>query len=305
MPLGKRLFVITVLCAATLAPLAAPSARATEDVCGPLTPAEEQLIKLRSDNDLLMKRVTQLETEKGIPIERLQRKKAQRLKEIAADVRLQRQATGDFAGFVTWMSANLAGYNRYIQAGSYAAVAARMLPVPYAGQASVFTKFVAQFTLALNSASIAITAYLASSQRFIDITDAIAPQKPLDEKALAAAAQFADQQLLKDMNDAQAKLASLSDLSSGALSFLESVNHYVCGTDEYFNRMKGVFKKDTDPKEKSFIAESTTSLRNQADRFNSRLRSFAELAKKETAGVKTLAVYDELAVEAVSVKQQL
>jgi len=299
----KRLPAAPFIGLAIIAVLASSPASASENACGPLTPSEEQIIKLQFDNDLLTKRVTQLETEKAIPVERLRWKKALRLKEIADDVRLQRQATSDFEGFVTWMSTNLAGYNRYIHAGSYAAVAARMLPVPYAGQASVFTKFVAQFTLALNASSASITTYLASSQRFIAMADAIDPLKPLDEKALADAARYADQQLLKDMNDTQIKLATLSDLSAGALSFLESVNYYVCGTDEYWNKMKGAFKKDMDPKEKSFISESTTSLKNQADRFNGRLKSFAELAKKETAGMKALAVYDELAAEAVSLKQ--
>jgi hypothetical protein len=62
--------------------------------------------------------------------------------------------------------------------------------------------------------------------------------------------------------------------------------------------MKGVFKKDIDPKEKSFISESTNTLKTQAGRFNSKLKVFDELGKKETASVKALAVYDELSLEA-------
>ena len=103
------------------------------------------------------------------------------------------------------------------------------------------------------------------------------------------------------MNDAQLKLATVSDLSSGALSFLESLNHYISGTDEYWNRMKGVFKKDIDPKEKSYISESTSNLKTQAGLFNRKLKAFEELGKKETAGVKALAVYDELSLEAQTV----
>jgi hypothetical protein len=198
------------------------------------------------------------------------------------------------------MSANLAGYNRYIQAGSYAAVVARVLPIPYAGQASIFTKFVAQFTVALNAASVSITNYLNSSQKFIAMTETIDPAKPLDEKAITEAAHFADQKLIKDMSDAQLKLSTVSDLSSGALSFLQSLDHYVSGTDEYWNKAKGIFKKDIDPKEKSFISESTGNLKIQADRFNSKLKIFDELGKKETASVKTLAVYDELTAEAMA-----
>jgi hypothetical protein len=241
-----------------------------------------------------------LESIKAIPVERLRQKKAIRLREIAADVKIQRQSTSDFEGFVKWMSANLAGYNRYIQAGSYAAVVARMLPIPYAGQASIFTKFVAQFTVALNAASVSINNYLNSSQKFIAMAEAIDPAKPLDEKVISETAHFADQKLLKDMGDAQLKLATVSDLSSGALSFLQSLDHYVSGTDEYWNKAKGIFRKDIDPKEKSFISENTNSLKIQADRFNSRLKVFEELGKKETASVKTLAVFDELTAEATS-----
>jgi hypothetical protein len=59
-----------------------------------------------------------------------------------------------------------------------------------------------------------------------------------------------------------------------------------------------VFRKDVDPKEKSYISESTNSLKLQAGRFNSKLKIFEELGKKETASVKSLAVYDELSLEA-------
>jgi len=288
-----QLMLVTVIIFGVSVP-----ASSAENSCSQLTPTGEQNLKLQQDNELLTQKIKQLESVKAIPVERLRRKKALRLKEIAVEVKSQRQSTSDFEGFVKWMSANLAGYNRYIQAGSYAAVVARMLPIPYAGQASIFTKFVAQFTVALNSASVSITSYLDSSQKFIAMTDAIDPQKTLDEKAVSEAAQFADHKLLKDMNDAQLKLATVSDLSSGALSFLESLNHYVSGTDEYWNRMKGVFKKDIDPKEKSYISESTNNLKTQAGRFNSRLKVFEELGNKETAGVKALAVYDELSFEA-------
>lgn len=277
--------------------LTTTTAYSAENACGPMTPAEEQTLKLQIDNELLTQKIKQLESIRAIPVERLRQKKAMRLKEIAADVKVQRQSTHDFEGFVTWMSANLAGYNRYIQAGSYAAVVAKMLPIPYAGQASIFTKFIAQFTVALNAASVSVTNYLTSSQKFIAMAEVIDPSKPLDEKAISDAAQFADQRLLKDMSDAQMKLATVSDLSSGALSFLESLNHYVSGTDEYWNKAKGIFKKDVDPKEKSFISESTNSLKTQADRFNGRLKTFEELGKKETASVKTLAVFDELTAE--------
>ena len=245
----------------------------------------------------LQQRLADLESRKIVTVERLRQKKIIRLKEIAADVKLQRQSTSDFERFVTWMSSNLAGYNRYIQAGSYAALLAKMLPIPYAGQASVFTKFISQFTVALNEASVSINKYHNSSHKFIILTDCIDPLKT-DEKKIQEAAEFAEQQLLKDMSNAQARLSMISDLSAGALSFLESLNHYVSGTDEYWNKMKGVFRKDIDPKEKSYISESTGNLRTQAERFNKKLLNFEALGKRENISVKSLTVYDELIAEA-------
>lgn len=268
-----------------------------ENSCGPMTPAEEQTLKLLQEHSLLSLRVQELEARRGVPEERLIQKKIMQLKEIAADAKLQRQSMEDFQGFVSWMNQNLAGFTKYIKAGSYAAVVGRMLPVPYAGQASVFTKFAAQFTVALNNASVSINSYLVTSQKYIVMVDAIDSSKTLDQKCVADASNFSDTVLLKDMNDTQTKLATVSDLSSGALSFLESLNHYMSGTDEYWNKAKGMFRKDVDPKEKSFISESTNSLKNKAVTFNGKLRNFEEITRKQNSRVKSLAVYDELLSE--------
>ena len=270
------------------------------DVCGPMTAGEEQVFKFQQDQSILSARLNELESRRCITEERLLQKKVLQLKEIAADAKLQRQPMEDFQGFVSWMNQNLAGYTKYIKAGSYAAVVGRMLPVPYAGQASIFTKFAAQFTVALNNASVAINSYLVTSQKFIAMVDAIDPVKSPDRKEVTEASNFAGTSLLKDMNDAQAKLATVSDLSSGALSFLESLNHYMSGTDEYWNKAKGMFRKDVDPKEKSFISETSNALKNKAATFNGKLNSFAELTQKQNTRVKSMAVYDELLSELAS-----
>lgn len=239
-------------------------------------------------------RIRELEGRRCISLEQLQQKKIQRLKETAADIRIQRQSTGDFQAFFSWMSTNLAGYNKYIQAGSYAAVLAKALPIPYAGQASVFAKFIAQFTIALNNASVAISNYHTTTQRYLALMETLEKQAVPDVKTATEAEQLAVHQLVKDIQEAQTRLVVVSDLSSGALSFLESLNHYVSETDEYWNKVKGAFRKNVDPKEKSYLSESTDNLRNQASRFNAKLKSFDELGKKEIAGVKSLATYNEL-----------
>lgn len=268
-----------------------------EDVCGPMTPAEEQSLKLQEELSLTRIHAKELEARRCLSEARLIQKKVKQLREMAAEVKQQRQAMEDFQGFVSWMNLHLANYTTFIKAGSYAAVAARMLPIPYAGQASVFTKFAAQFTIALNSASTSINSYLLSSQKFITMVDAFDASAPIDESRVKNAAIYAGTVLLKDMDDVNLKLATVSNLSSGSLSFLESLNHYMSGTDEYWNKAKGLFRKDIDPKEKSFISESTSALKNKAATFNGKLNSFEKLARALNVRVTSLAVYDDLLSE--------
>ena len=267
------------------------------DSCGPMLPVVEQSLQIQQQQSQLIARIKELETRRCVSEERLLQKKVHQLKEIGTDVKLQRQSMEDFQRFVSWMNLNLAGYTKYIKAGSYAALVGRMLPIPYAGQASIFTKFAAQFTIALNNASVSINSYLVSSDKFIAMVDAIDSSKSIDQNGVKDASTFADTTLLKDMNDTQIRLATVSDLSSGALSFLESLNHYISGTDEYWNKAKGLFRKDVDPKEKSFISESTNTLKNKATLFNGKLNNFEELTSRQSARVKSLAVYDELLSE--------
>lgn len=228
--------------------------------------------------------------------EMLARKKALRLKEIAVDLREQRQSTTDFGGHLTRMGSNLAGYNRYIQAGSIAAAFAKVFPIPYAGQVGVFAKFVAQSSINLNNASRAVTAFNTSSQTFLKLADSINPEHP-DAAVMEQATRFADQELLGDMHNLKQKLASVSDLSAGSLSFLESLQQYLGSTDEYWNKTKGLFKKDIDLKEKSFLSESIASLKGQTDSFNQRLQRYNELTTRQTTLIKSLTLFDELSVE--------
>lgn len=289
----KHLFIII----AFLLTITPKAIAASELTCGSTTPVEDQLLKLQIENAGLTLKVLQLDEIKTGIKDLLHKKKLQKLKESAQEISLQMEATRDFEGFFKWMSTNLAGYNRYIQAGSYIAVIGKMLPIPYAGQAAVFTKFVAQFTASLNSASVAINTYNNSSHKFINMVNTIDPAKPLDDKKISEAANFANGTFLKDMNDALTKLSMISEYSSGALSFLETLNHYVGETDEYWNKVKGLIRKNVNPKEKSYISESTSNLKTQADIFNKKMKNFEILGKKETNNIKALIVYDELAEE--------
>lgn len=220
-------------------------------------------------------------------------KNLHKLKEIAADVKAQRQGLSEFEVYVKWMSGNMAGYTRYLAAGSVAAGFAKVLPIPYAGQASVFTKFVSNAAVSLAAASVSINRYLATSQQFITRVDLLDPAKPLDPAQVTSLVLFADQELLKGMVEVREQLAGTSELSASSLSFLESLSHYLGTTDEYWSKTKNLLKKD-DKKEKSYLVESTASLKNKAAAFNGKLKLFDQTVKKDGPLIKSLLAYDDL-----------
>jgi len=257
---------------------------------------EVTLQSLAAENAILLEKLRQ-PLPPAVTAPELQSRMTSRLKEIAADVKVQRQSMNDFQGYVTWMSGNIAGYSRYIEAGSVAAGFARVLPIPYAGQAGMFAKFVSHFTLSLSAASKSITSYLASSQQFISRVDALEKNPAGNGRELTELSRFADEQLMKDMLDLQGKLSTTSELSSSTLSFLESLNHYVGSSDEYWAKAKSLVKKGDEKKEKSFLAENISGLKNRAGSFNGRLRSFDDSIRRNTPQIKGLTTYNDLLKE--------
>ncbi|WP_246559406.1 hypothetical protein [Citrifermentans pelophilum] len=271
---------------------------------GPLVHAEEScpdflkqqeavLQALVQENTVLKERVSRLQTP-ALTAAELNSRMTSRLREIAAEVKIQRLAMNEFQGYVTWMSGSVAGYSKYIEAGSMAAGFAKVLPIPYAGQAGMFTKFVSHFTLSLSAASKSITSFLTTSQLFVDRVEAL-DRSPDKGKEINELSRFADEQLLRDMTDLQAKLVTTSELSASALSFLESMNHYVLSSDEYWSKAKSLMKRgDADKKEKSYLAESVAGLKSKAGGFNARLKGYDESVKKDIPLIKSLGTYAEL-----------
>ncbi|UFS70061.1 hypothetical protein LPW11_19540 [Geomonas sp. RF6] len=257
-------------------------------------PATETIATLTKENQELQEKLKVLQ-QCSITSSALAVKTCARLKEIAADVRQQRQGMADFEGYVKWMSNNIAGYNKYLAAGSAAAGFAKVLPIPYAGQASGFAKFVSNAAISLSNASVSINNYLGTSQRFISGVDALDPAKGVSPAKVSELVRLADGELLKSMLEVQQRLAATSELSSSSLAFLESINHYIGSTDEYWAKTKSLVKSgETDKKEKGFLADSITALRNRAQGFNGRFKVFADTVQKDTPLVKSLMAYEEL-----------
>jgi hypothetical protein len=93
--------------------------------------------------------------------------------------------------------------------------------------------------LSLNSASVAISRYLTTSRQFVAKVETL-DKAGGSENALGISetARFADERLLRDMNDARIKLAAAAEISSSTLSFLESLNHYIGCSDADWNKTK-------------------------------------------------------------------
>lgn len=250
---------------------------------------------LQRENAVLRERVKLLEETPSLTCDSLSKKNIVKIREIACDLASQRQSMNDFAGYVTWMNANISGYSRYVQAGSVAASCAKFLPIPYAGQAGTFAKFVSHCALSLNDTSKAIAAYLATSQQFIARAQALDPAKA-SRKEVADLGRFADEQLLRDMEEVRRKLSGTADLSASSLSFLESLNHYVGSSDETLAKAKQLLtsSKDADKKEKGFLAENINSLKTRAEGFNGRLKLFDETSRRVAPQIKALGAYEEL-----------
>ncbi len=300
---GRRLVQKPILILATVLFLAANAgglARAAEGGAPEPLSAKAQdgaLQALARDNAMLRERLRQLERTPSLTGQALTCKSVARFQEIARDARAQRQAMTDFEAFVTWMTANLSGYAKYVQAGSVAAGLAKVLPIPYAGQASVLTKFVSQGLLSLNGASVAIAKYLGTSQQFVARVEALEAARP-NPREIADLARFADGELLRDMTDVQQRLAGAAELSTSALSFLETLNHYVGSTDEYWGKTKAFLtRSESAKKEKSFLAESIAGLKNRTEAFNGKLRLFNDTGRKDLPLIKSLIAYDELSRE--------
>jgi len=279
--------------AAKEGPPASASASASDKEGATVKSTDEATIALARENALLQEKLKALE-ECSITSGELAAKNCKRLKLVAADIRAQRQGMADFEGYVKWMSGNVAGYSKYLSAGSVAAGFAKVLPIPYAGQASVFTKFVSKAAISLGETSVSIKKYLATSQQFLTRADALNPDQGVNPQEVSELVRFADQELLKGMIELQERLVTTSELTTSSLSFLESLNHYVGSTDEYWLKTKSLLRSGDDKNEKSFLSESTTSLKDKAQAFHGKFKLFDETVKKDAPVIKSLVAYDDL-----------
>lgn len=240
--------------------------------------------------------LSRCEERQALSTDELSRRSAARLREVASDIRSQRQSLAEVEEFVGWMATNLAGYAKYVEAGNVVTAVAKVLPIPYAGQASLFTKFVSSGLLSLNTATVSLNRYFSTSQQFLVKVDALGTGEPnpasVDEIAL-----FADGPLLRDMNDARGKLARTAEISASTLAFLEALHGYTKSTDEYLSKTKALLRREADKQEKGFLSESIGALRGRASGFDGRLRLFEESSRRCELSIKAALFYGELSRE--------
>jgi len=232
---------------------------------------------------------------KMLTLDELNRKRLQRLQEVSREIKGQREAMADFDGYLKWMGGALAGYGKYVEAGSFAAGFARYLPVPYAGQAGQLTKFISHFALSISSTSAAVTNYLNSSKFFIAGVESLGISPEGRESDLAMLTFYADQQLSRDINELQGRLDSISDLSGSALSFLLGLQQYLGSTDEYWQKTKSLIaRKDAEKAEKGALAASIDGLRSRAEAFNGKLKQYDATVNSTMPRIASLVAFEEL-----------
>jgi hypothetical protein len=236
-----------------------------------------------------------LPVQKVITLDELNQKRFTRLKDLSRSIGGQRETMLEFDGYVKWMGGTLAGYSNYVEAGSFAAGFAKLLPIPYAGEAGQLSKFVSHFALSLSGTSTAVKQYLSSSQHFITGVEGVGASAMGKESELASLTFYADQQLSRDMLDLQGRLAATSELSSSALSFLVSLQQYLGSTDEYWQKTKSlVSRKDSERSEKGAVAGSVDGLKFKAEAFNKNLKVYNETVDKVIPLIAAIVAYDEL-----------
>ncbi|HZV81373.1 MAG TPA: hypothetical protein VFF53_04315 [Geobacteraceae bacterium] len=230
-----------------------------------------------------------------LTLEELNGKRLQRLQDVAKGLKAEKASMADFDSYLSWMGGALAGYSKYVEAGSFAAGFARYLPVPYAGQAGQLTKFISHFALSLSTTSAAVKSYMNSSQFFINGVEAIGSRPDGKEHELAMLTFYADQQLSRDMVELQGRLASISDLSSSALSFLLGLQQYLGNTDDYWQKTKSLIgRKEADKAEKGALAGSIEGLRTRAAAFNGKLKKYEATVSSAMPRIASLVAYEEL-----------
>jgi hypothetical protein len=221
-----------------------------------------------------------------------------RMKELAEELTHQRRTMVDFQAYISWMDGSLAGYGRYLEAGSFAAGFAKYLPIPYAGQAGQLTKFVSHFSLYLSETAGTIGQFLSSSQQFMTAVEAADRPGPDRQHRLATATFLADQLLARDMADLQVRLETVSSLSASANAFLTSLQSYLGSTDDYWQKTKSlVSRKEAEKKERGALAESIEGLRGRAGAFNASLRLYDAAVRNARPRIASLVAYDELRQE--------
>lgn len=138
-----KITLVAIVCMAFILPAAIESYASDELPQQPQAPLcdetlkrqEEALEALKAEQMRLEQKIRDMECAPVISSNELLMKNLQQIKALAVNTRAQRQSMADFRAFVTWMSSSLAGYEKYIYAGSVAAGFAKVLPIPYAGQA--------------------------------------------------------------------------------------------------------------------------------------------------------------------------
>jgi hypothetical protein len=209
------------------------------------------------------------------------------LRQIRQDTVELKAISADEAEYAKWLSGYLASYSKYLeQAGMYAPLV-KLIPLPYAGQAGDFVKFGSKMTLHITQTATAIDNANKSIVKYEEaLKDANTPEK------IGAIAKFAEERLLPDLREANAKSAGLKDMSAGLIGFGESVENLLKNGADTLAKAKSLFGKDDGEKEKT---TKTAQFKQKLEAFKQKTSRIEELIKKDSELAKRAFIYSELA----------
>lgn len=218
-------------------------------------------------------------TKPSIAQEQLEQKTAQFAAQISANLKEQKSGFAEFENFLRWMSGSLTGYEKALHTSAQIAAVTKFLPIPYAGQASGFAKFAANFTLQLSNAGGALQKMQDAAQKY---------QKLLGEYEanptsanLSNCIKFADETLVPTIHDTAEKLEKIGQMSASMLGFLGAIDGYLQNADEMLGRAKSLLGGDVTA-DRAQMQQKSGLLRSKLDIFDKRCKALQELAKKES-----------------------
>lgn len=213
----------------------------------------------------------------------------------AAALRDDGRTVDDFGGFITAMKASVADYADMIKASAYLSNVVRVLPIPYAGEASTATKLASNTLLHLGNAAAALDRYKKSSAAFLYDFDRLDRATATPEQ-IARLAAFADDTVMNDARDLQTAMGRIASATAGMATAAQTVSRAMETTGDYLDQAKNLVGMQPSPKEKARAAADRDSFKARLIQLNQKIAALENSADAHRRTIAKARAIAELAV---------